>query len=510
MKHLTIRIRLVALVGVLLALLLASSVVSIGLAKRSNAVLRSVFEDRVVPLKQLKVIADDYAVSIVDTAHKTRDGAVSFEEGIKVAMQARELTAATWKAYSQTELNPEEVVLIAKALPLMKRADGTITRMIELFRAQDREGLRAFAAKELYPAIDPVSDVMSELVQVQLDGAKQQFDASQATYDTMLRATVLATLVVLAAAGWAAFALIRSILQPLDRAVHIAETVAAGDLASKIEVTGHDETSHLLRALKRMNDSLVGIVGQVRTASDSIATGSSQIAMGTADLSQRTEEQASNLEQTAASMEQLTATVRQNADTARTATQVALNATEVAGHGSEVVAQLVETMTQINASSRTIVDITGVIDGIAFQTNILALNAAVEAARAGEQGRGFAVVASEVRALAQRSAVAAKEIKTLIGASVQRVDAGSVLVGSAGKTMGEILAEIRKVSDLIGEISNASTEQSQGISQIGDAVQQLEQVTQQNAALVEESAAASESLKHQATQLAQTVSVFRL
>ncbi|MBI5257866.1 MAG: MCP four helix bundle domain-containing protein [Burkholderiales bacterium] len=302
----------------------------------------------------------------------------------------------------------------------------------------------------------------------------------------------------------------RSITVPLARAVALAETVATGDLSSRVGATSRDEIGHLLAALGRMNESLVQIVGQVRNASDSIATGSAQIATGNADLSQRTEEQASNLQQTAASMEQLTATVRNNADTAREATQLAAGAAAVAAEGGTVVGRVVNTMQAISDSSKKIADIIGVIDGIAFQTNILALNAAVEAARAGEQGRGFAVVAAEVRSLAQRSAQAAREIKGLIGESVDKVEAGAQLVGDAGRTMDDIVAQVRKVSQLIGAISSASSEQTDGIGQVNDAVTQLDQVTQQNAALVEESAAAAESLKQQAAQLAQTVSVFKL
>ena len=304
--------------------------------------------------------------------------------------------------------------------------------------------------------------------------------------------------------------LARSIVRPIEAAVRVAETVAAGDLTSRIEATGNDEIGLLLAALRRMNDSLVDIVGQVRHASDSIATGSTQIATGNLDLSQRTEEQAANLEQTAASMEELTATVKQNADTARQATQMASSASVVAAEGGNVVERVITTMGDISGSSKKIEEIIGVIDGIAFQTNILALNAAVEAARAGEQGRGFAVVAGEVRSLAQRSAQAAREIKSLIGASVEKVESGSRLVNDAGRTMGEIVTQVQRVTDLIAEISSSSSEQSNGIGQIGAAVQQLDQVTQQNAALVEESAAAAESLKQQAGRLAQTVSLFKL
>ena len=302
----------------------------------------------------------------------------------------------------------------------------------------------------------------------------------------------------------------RSITQPIHRALRVAKAVAAGDLTSNIEIQSTDETGQLLAALKAMNESLVDIVSNVRQSSDCIATGSVQIASGNADLSQRTEEQASNLQQTAASMEQLTATVRQNSDTARQANQLADSASAAATRGGVVVGQVVGTMQAITASSKKISDIISVIDSIAFQTNILALNAAVEAARAGEQGRGFAVVASEVRNLAQRSASAAKEIKMLIGESVQRVEAGSRLVDDAGKSMDDIVNQVQRVNDLIAEISSASIEQTQGIGQVGHAIHQLDQVTQQNAALVEESAAAADSLSQQAANLAQRVSVFKL
>jgi methyl-accepting chemotaxis protein len=302
----------------------------------------------------------------------------------------------------------------------------------------------------------------------------------------------------------------RSIVQPIRRAVEIAETVAAGDLGSRIDVRGHGETAQLLAALKRMNDSLVGVVGTVRSSSDSIATGSSQISIGNQDLSQRTEEQASNLQQTAASMEELSATVRTNADTTRQAAQLADTASSAAVQGGVAVGQVVATMAEITEASRKINDIIAVIDGIAFQTNILALNAAVEAARAGEQGRGFAVVATEVRTLAQRSAVAAKEIKGLIQTSVGKVELGSRQASDAGHTMNDIVAQVKHVTQLIGEISTATQEQTAGIGQVSDAVTQLDQVTQQNAALVEEAAAAAQSLKAQAGQLVASVAVFRL
>jgi methyl-accepting chemotaxis protein len=296
--------------------------------------------------------------------------------------------------------------------------------------------------------------------------------------------------------------------EPSDVA-DVANAVATGDLTSHID-TSRAAPGSVVAAMDHMQQSLRKVVSQVRASSDSIATGSSQIATGNADLSQRTEEQASNLQQTAASMEQLTATVQTNADTARQATQLAGSATAAAGQGGVVVGQVVRTMEGITASSKKIADIIGVIDGIAFQTNILALNAAVEAARAGEQGRGFAVVASEVRSLAQRSAAAAKEIKGLITESVEKVEAGSQQVGEAGRTMEDIVSQVKRVSDLIGEIGSATQEQTQGIGQIGAAVNQLDQVTQQNAALVEESAAAAESLNQQASRLVDAVRIFTL
>ena len=300
----------------------------------------------------------------------------------------------------------------------------------------------------------------------------------------------------------------RSIVLPMQQGRKAAESIADGDLTQPLDTTASDETGQLLQALATMQGKLAGIVNNVRRNAEGVATASAEIAHGNNDLSARTEQQASALEETAASMEQLGSTVRQNADNARQANQLAVSASTVAAQGGEVVAQVVQTMKGINDSSQKIADIISVIDGIAFQTNILALNAAVEAARAGEQGRGFAVVASEVRSLAGRSADAAKEIKALIGASVERVEAGSALVDRAGATMTEVVQAIRRVTDIVGEISAASSEQSAGVGQVGEAITQMDQATQQNAALVEESAAAADSLRTQAAQLVQAMSVF--
>ena len=326
-----------------------------------------------------------------------------------------------------------------------------------------------------------------------------------------LRMQILGGTALLAALiSFGAWVIAKRIKDSLDKAIAVSESIAAGDLTTKITIESQDETGHLLSSLKTMNEELSKIVGDVRNGADSIATATEQIAAGNADLSQRTEEQASALEQTASSMEELTSTVKQNADNAQQANQLAISASSVAVKGGDVISRVVKTMESITDSSRKISDIIGVIDGIAFQTNILALNAAVEAARAGEQGRGFAVVAAEVRSLAQRSAAAAKEIKTLIEDSVGKVENGSKLVTEAGQTTQEIVNSIKRVTDIMAEISAASIEQSSGIEQVNTAITQMDDVTQQNAALVEQAAAAAESLEEQALQLVQMVARFKL
>ena len=339
-----------------------------------------------------------------------------------------------------------------------------------------------------------------------IEAGKQADEAYRSALTMVSTLTVLAFLLGGGVALWVG----GSIVHPMRAAVKVAQMVAAGDLTSSIEVKSKDETGQLQQALKNMNDALSNIVREVRGGTEMIASASQQIASGNVDLSSRTEEQAGSLEETAASIEELTSTVKQNDGNARQASQLAVAASEVAAKGGAVVSEVVGTMGEINDSAKKIVGIIGVIDGIAFQTNILALNAAVEAARAGEQGRGFAVVATEVRNLAQRSAAAAKEIKTLIDNSVEKVDAGSKLVGQARSTMQEVVESIGRVTEIVDEISTASQEQTSGIEQVNQAITQMDQMTQQNAALVEEAAAASEAMQEQAGKLAQMVSVFKL
>ncbi|WP_374580253.1 methyl-accepting chemotaxis protein [Pseudoduganella sp.] len=407
-------------------------------------------------------------------------------------------------------LDDAEKKVLNDIAALQSDVDAAFKEAMGQIMAFNAEG----AAKVIAGRIDPLNQqalaALNKLVEIQEKSiAKFKEDSNKADRSLTMWMVVLAAVAV-GVGVLCALLITRSITGPLSGAVEVAQKVAAGELTSQVTVEGKDETSELLQALKDMNDSLVKTVGQVRLATDTITTASQEIATGNADLSARTESQASSLEETASSMENLTSTVKQNADNARQANQLAVSASSVAEKGGQVVSQVVDTMGSIKESSSKIVDIIGVIDGIAFQTNILALNAAVEAARAGEQGRGFAVVASEVRNLAQRSAAAAKEIKHLIDDSVTKVDNGGRLVDEAGQTMGLIVTSIKQVADIMGEITAATLEQSHGIEEVNAAIGQMDEMTQQNAALVEEAAAAAESMQDQATNLAQAVSIFKL
>ncbi|MGJ7612065.1 MULTISPECIES: methyl-accepting chemotaxis protein [unclassified Variovorax] len=511
LANLRIARRLTLAFAIVLGLTVISTAIALVSARNNAEATRLMMQS---PLAKERLISDWYVLTYSAIA-RTSMIARTTDDTLPVTFA--DVIADSVKKGSET---------IAKVEPLLftDEEKATYKSIIELrakyqagkeevnkAKASGNAGEAARAFKDVFqPAAKAYENRVLDLLSIErrdIDRMSHDIDAANLKSFNL---QLLLTLLTVVSGGIFAFFISRSIVRPLARAVVVAETVAQGDLSADIRVDSRDEVGQLMQALKNMNTSLAKVVGEVRSGTETIATASGQIAAGNQDLSSRTEEQASSLEETAASMEELTSTVKQNADNARQANQLAVSASEVAVKGGSVVSQVVDTMGSINASSKKIVDIIGVIDGIAFQTNILALNAAVEAARAGEQGRGFAVVASEVRSLAQRSASAAKEIKTLIGDSVEKVEQGSKQVAEAGRTMDEIVGSVKRVTDIMGEITSASQEQTSGIEQINQAISQMDQVTQQNAALVEEASAAAQSLQEQAGSLVQAVSIFRL
>ena len=511
LKNLTIKTRLAFVIGLLCLTSLAVGLVGLRNLGMTNDALKTVYNDRLVAMGQLGEV-----LTLIQQNQNTLSKAASSQPDqlapvIDDVEQRIQSVTAKWGEYMATYLTPEEKVLAEKFADSRKKfVEEGLKPSLAALRAKDMPAAVALVHGALGQTFIPVRENVRALIKLQLNVAKSEYDAAIARFETakMIAIGLIAFgLVCGVAIGiW----LVSGITRSLSEALRVANSVAAGNLTEQIKIESNDEIGQLLQALQKMNAGLVEIVSEVRSGTDMIATASGQIAAGNLDLSSRTEEQASSLEETASSMEELTSTVKQNADNARQANSLAETASLVASRGGEVIGQVVQTMGDINTSARKIVDIIGVIDGIAFQTNILALNAAVEAARAGEQGRGFAVVATEVRNLAQRSAAAAKEVKLLIGDSVERVDAGSKLVNEAGATMHDIVDSVRRVTDIMGEITAASQEQTSGIDQINQAISQMDQVTQQNAALVEEASAASEAMQDQAAKLAEVVSVFKL
>ena len=512
MKNLKISVRLYMLIAVSSAIMLILGLYGLRGLSQTNAGLQTVYEDRTVPLGLLSdvqgLLLENRLALLSMVANATPE---EMQRGVADLEKNSAEINRLWALYMATKATPEEEK-IAKQMTEDRAkflAEG-LTPTVAAIKAGNYDEAKKLSFEKVRPLYVPVRKAISALNDIQMAQAKAEFEAAQARYSTSLMvswALVLGGIVFAVAFGWI---LIGGITRDLAQAMQATTAVEQGDLTFPIRADSNDEIGQLLRSLQGMQAGLVKVVSNVRSGSEGVATASSEIAQGNNDLSARTEQQASALEETAASMEELSSTVKQNADSARQANQLALNASTVAVRGGEVVGQVVETMKGINDASRKISDIISVIDGIAFQTNILALNAAVEAARAGEQGRGFAVVASEVRSLAGRSAEAAKEIKMLINASVERVEQGTTLVDQAGSTMTEVVSSIRRVTDLMGEISAASSEQSAGVSQVGEAVVQMDQVTQQNAALVEQMAAAASSLQNQASDLVQVVAVFKL
>ena len=511
MNRLNISTRLAMAFAAIVLLLIVLGGVALLRSASQDAALNDIATLRIPITKSMGAVADGVNVQAI----QFRNLAITTAEAVVKPSLERVAAARASIAKETVELTRD--IHSAKGKEILARMQQQRTdflalgdEYIGLIQKGDRDGALALMQERLRPVQMEYQKTIQEQVDYQAGVTAASVERAETAAAALQRDVIVAGVLAIALAVFLAFSIIRSITRPLAEAVQAADRVAAGDLSGQIVVRSQDETGQLLGALQRMQHSLVNTVGLVRSNAEGVASASSQIATGNNDLSARTEQQASALEETAASMEQLGSTVRQNADNARQANQLAMSASTVAVQGGDVVAEVVETMRGINESSKKIADIISVIDGIAFQTNILALNAAVEAARAGEQGRGFAVVAGEVRSLAGRSAEAAKEIKGLITASVERVEQGTALVDKAGTTMTEVVSSIRRVTDIMGEISAASSEQSAGVGQVGEAVTQMDQATQQNAALVEEMAAAASALNAQAGELVGAVAVFKL
>ncbi len=511
MKNLKIGTRLAVGFGVVLAILaLVAAVGVLNLARMKSNM------DAVINANNAGIaLAQEMRNQLNVIARTVRDIAL-LKDREEQKKDAAHLQAAR-RNYAAARDKLQAATLSAEAKRIMaaiNEAEGItkplVDEALELALVGSNEAAGQFVIKDVHAGQAKWLDAIQRMIEQQEAQNRQTLEQVAKDYRSAFALLLgLSAAALLLGAGFA-WRVTRSVTLPLREAVAVAGKVAAGDLGSHVESDARDETGQLLRGLKEMNDSLLKIVGEVRSSAQAIAGGTKQIASGNADLSQRTEEQASSLEETASSMEKLTSTVKQNAENAKQANQLALKASDVALRGGQVVGNVVRTMSAINDSSKKIVDIIGVIDGIAFQTNILALNAAVEAARAGEQGRGFAVVAAEVRSLAQRSAGAAKEIKALIGDSVHEVKTGGKLVDEAGKTMEEIVSSVKRVTDIMNEITAASQEQGAGIEQVNEAIVRMDGVTQQNAALVGQASAAATSLQEQARMLEAAVAAFKL
>ncbi|WP_412021892.1 methyl-accepting chemotaxis protein [Burkholderia cepacia] len=509
-RNLTIRARIGLTMAFLAVLLGVTGVLGLYGMTRSNDSTREIFTNQMpsavdVAVAEMFAARERLALDRAALLAGTPDSAAAVERSRAMRTQAD----AWWQKYLALPRGPEEDRLAqdvaAKRQALQRGCDA----FASILGADQRDRI-GDGAKQLQALYNDLAVSSEALRNFQFTDAKAGFDSAESMFDTLRVLSIVALVAGIGAALLSWLTLSRAIGRPIADALTHFDAIAAGDLRRPIVVERRDEMGQLLEGLAKMQRGLVDTVRTVRGGSESIATAARQIAAGNIDLSSRTEEQAAALQETASSMEQLTGTVKQNADNARQASSLAANASEIANKGNTVVGQVVGTMGEINDSSAKIADIIAIIEGIAFQTNILALNAAVEAARAGEEGRGFAVVAGEVRSLAQRSSAAAKEIKALIDASVERIRSGSTLVDEAGRTMSDVIGAVQRVTDIMGEIAAASEEQSGGIDQVARAVAQMDEVTQQNAALVEEAAAAAQSLDEQAARLRETASVFQL
>jgi methyl-accepting chemotaxis protein-1 (serine sensor receptor) len=508
---LSLQARIALTMGFLAALMVAIGVLGLLGTSRANRANRDTYENKLTAATNI-----GNAEIYIARTRLVLDRVALHPDDPKTAEQIARATGffaksdEWWQQFVKQPHEPSEASLIGDATARRQTMRGAVSAFIDAIKANNREQVDTIAMTQLSALYNDMSAANEKVKQALYTNAKNNYEAAEASFQMFFTLSIIMIAIGVVAAGFSWLALRRAIMTPLNQALAHFDAIAQGDLNRRIQVLSEDEMGTLLRGVEKMQASLAKTVRAVRSSTESIATATEQIASGTMDLSSRTEEQAASLEQTAASMSELTATVKQNAESARTASSLADNATAVATRGNEVVERVVGTMGGIDASSRKISEITGIIEGIAFQTNILALNAAVEAARAGEQGRGFAVVASEVRSLAQRSSSAAKEIKELIADSVRTVAVGTELVADAGKTMQDVLRAVRDVTAIMNEIAAAAEEQRTGIEQVDTAVSQMDSITQQNAALVEEATAAAQSLSEQSRNMRGFVEVFKL
>ncbi len=508
---LTVKARLIGVLGLLCAMLLVGAWIGLGGMARANESARNIYQNELIPLTSINEVARgslNSFIALSEAAFHKDDKAIVKQKLDDVA-KTEAANAALLKKLGTTEMSPA----VKKQWKAFESARSDVSSSLsEITDAlnQADEGANGMLYSDVLPNVSIMSSEMSKLISMQVEESRQQYESALASYNRIRVMTFGALGAGMLLAVLMAFFLIRSIVGTLNRAVRVANAISQGQLGHNIVTRRKDELGKLLEAFRLMDERLTLTVGEVRRGSDAVSTAAQQIAHGNDDLSQRTQEQASSLEETASSMEEMTSTVKQNAENASHANQLARGAREQAERGGEVAGKAIVAMSEINSSSSKIADIVGLIQEIAFQTNLLALNAAVEAARAGEQGRGFAVVATEVRSLAQRSAGAAKEIKGLINDSAEKVRSGSELVNQSGKALAEIVDSVKKVTDIVAEIAAASQEQSAGIDQVNNAVMQMDEMTQQNAALVEEAAAAARAMQEQAGELTQQVGFFHL
>ncbi|MDH4229935.1 MAG: methyl-accepting chemotaxis protein [Nitrospirota bacterium] len=508
----TIKARLMMMVGFMSALLIVVGATGIRGMRDIAHDLETTYKDRVVPLADLKEVGDLYGVTTVYASHDVRVGKMQWDEGLRNIRDYQKRVGEHWAAFAATEMSTQEQRLANQAEAQMADANRAVATVIGIMEQRNMEALTEFNAQKLYDAMGPLQETLDELAQLQVDVAKEEYDKAEAEYHSLFRWTIIFIVGGVLLGALVGYWVIRAVTGPLDNAVRVMTDVADGngDLTQRLDDSGSDEVALLAGAYNRCATHLQNVLLQVRQSAETLALSSGELAEGAGGLSSRTQEQSASLEETSSAMEQITASVKQNSSSVTQANQLSSGARTQATTGSEVVGRAVASMNELSESSRKIREIIGMVGEISFQTNLLALNAAVEAARAGEHGRGFAVVASEVRSLAQRAANAASDIKRLIEESVGRVSGSSELVVATGQALTEIRESITRVNDIVAEIDAATREQADSITQVNNVMGNMDEVTQQNAALVEETAAATDSVAQEAGRLAELMAMFKL